>query len=312
MQPNYYPGKPPEEQPEPIKWAGKKPTPKELKQILEDHTFWTRDAFAAPGIGRKKGPPPHDMREVDIRQTDLREAVLAWVPLARADLRGVVLSGVHLYGADMCGARLYRADLRRARLISSNLRKANFEKSDLRETEVCDADLRGATLTGAKLHGADVTGVRTNRRTKFLGARGIANTHGSAKFRDRARHQEYIEELRTTWWGKWIVHPLWLIFADCGRTPWAWLAWCLAFVFFFAYAFSNWAGPGSFHIPHLPDTFQTMLYYSVVTFTTLGFGDVVPKTNAAAWWVMAEVCLGYVMLGGLISIFATKLVARRG
>ena len=53
-----------------------------------------------------------------------------------------------------------------------------------------------------------------------------------------------------------------------------------------------------------------MIYYSVVTFTTLGFGDIVPKTPAAAWWVMTEVILGYIMLGGLISIFATKLSRR--
>jgi hypothetical protein len=53
-----------------------------------------------------------------------------------------------------------------------------------------------------------------------------------------------------------------------------------------------------------------MIYYSVVTFTTLGFGDIVPKTNLAALLVMAEVILGYVMLGGLISIFATKLARR--
>ena len=35
------------------------------------------------------------------------------------------------------------------------------------------------------------------------------------------------------------------------------------------------------------------------------------KTHQAARWVMAEVILGYIMLGGLISIFANKL-ARRG
>ncbi len=53
-----------------------------------------------------------------------------------------------------------------------------------------------------------------------------------------------------------------------------------------------------------------MAYYSVVTFTTLGFGDVIPTTQVAAYWVMAEVILGYIMLGGLISIFANK-VARQ-
>lgn len=54
----------------------------------------------------------------------------------------------------------------------------------------------------------------------------------------------------------------------------------------------------------------TALYYSVVTFTTLGFGDVTPRTPLAAMFVMIEVIVGYVMLGILISILATK-VARR-
>lgn len=53
-----------------------------------------------------------------------------------------------------------------------------------------------------------------------------------------------------------------------------------------------------------------MIYYSVVTFTTLGFGDITPLTNEATSWVMAEVITGYVMLGGLISIFATMLARR--
>ena len=71
-------------------------------------------------------------------------------------------------------------------------------------------------------------------------------------------------------------------------------------------------GPQHFTVkPPLPNDFISMIYYSVVTFTTLGFGDITPKTHEAAMWVMAEVILGYVMLGGLISILATKL-ARSG
>jgi hypothetical protein len=54
----------------------------------------------------------------------------------------------------------------------------------------------------------------------------------------------------------------------------------------------------------------TFYYYSVVTFTTLGFGDVVPKDLWAEIAVTAEVITGYIMLGGLISIFATKFIPK--
>ena len=60
----------------------------------------------------------------------------------------------------------------------------------------------------------------------------------------------------------------------------------------------------------LPFDWITMLYYSVVTFTTLGFGDITPKTHIGALLVMVEVVIGYIMLGGLIYILATKLARR--
>ena len=58
--------------------------------------------------------------------------------------------------------------------------------------------------------------------------------------------------------------------------------------------------------------FFTAFYYSIVTFTTLGFGDVTPKPAEAylQFLVTIEVILGYVMLGGLISILSTKLARR--
>lgn len=56
---------------------------------------------------------------------------------------------------------------------------------------------------------------------------------------------------------------------------------------------------------------MTTFYYGVVTFTALGFGDFVPRSLTAALFVMVGVVTGYIMLGGLIRIFANKL-ARRG
>ena len=56
--------------------------------------------------------------------------------------------------------------------------------------------------------------------------------------------------------------------------------------------------------------FWKSFYFSIVTFTTLGFGDVVADNTAARILVTLEVIFGYVMLGGLISIFANKLASR--
>ena len=47
-----------------------------------------------------------------------------------------------------------------------------------------------------------------------------------------------------------------------------------------------------------------------VTLTTLGYGDVLPKTPTAQVLAMLEVVTGYVMLGGLLSIFSSKMARR--
>ena len=55
-------------------------------------------------------------------------------------------------------------------------------------------------------------------------------------------------------------------------------------------------------------TFKNLI--KIVTFTTLGFGDVVAANTFARILVTLEVMFGYIMLGGLISIFANKLASR--
>ena len=53
-----------------------------------------------------------------------------------------------------------------------------------------------------------------------------------------------------------------------------------------------------------------LLYFSLVTLTTLGYGDILPVSVAAQMLVVLEVSIGYVMLGGFISILSNKLARR--
>jgi len=107
-----------------------------------------------------------------------------------------------------------------------------------------------------------------------------------------------------------ITYFFWWLFADCGRSLKRWTFWSILMATGFAYKYFI-LGTEAFRIVgNLKHSFETMLYYSIVTFTTLGFGDITPQTKVAARWVMAEVILGYIMLGGLISILAVKLARR--
>jgi uncharacterized protein YjbI with pentapeptide repeats len=109
-----------------------------------------------------------------------------------------------------------------------------------------------------------------------------------------------------------IISFVWWLFADYGRSI---LRWAIVSAFIaaaFGLVYWQILGVGQFIYAEGAQLSEgwRCFYYSIVTFTTLGLGDVVPKTDAASIWVAVEVILGYVMLGGLISIFAVK-VARR-
>ena len=106
-----------------------------------------------------------------------------------------------------------------------------------------------------------------------------------------------------------LMFFLWWLTSNYGKSILLWAFWSIALALTFAGIFYS-LGPKAFEISILEWNIETVIYYSVVTFTTLGFGDVTPCTQTAAWWVTLEVIIGYVMLGGLISIFATKMARR--
>jgi hypothetical protein len=111
------------------------------------------------------------------------------------------------------------------------------------------------------------------------------------------------------------MHFIWWLFADCGRSIFRWALWSILFAVLFAVIYHNiyyLNDPTYFNQTHIYKERPSLsfLYYSVVTFTTLGFGDIVPKPGWLQFWVMLEVILGYIMLGGLISILANKLARR--
>jgi hypothetical protein len=55
------------------------------------------------------------------------------------------------------------------------------------------------------------------------------------------------------------------------------------------------------------DSWVTAIYFSVVTFTTLGFGDISPATELAKFIVVLEVILGYVILGSFTLLLGRKV-----
>lgn len=268
-----------------------------------------------PYVSTRRGPK--------FREADLTDARLVGTYCYRSDFSDAKLirtdlTQAYLSDADLCGADLSCNNLSEAVLVNAHLEGANLSRANLAGAQMVHADLSNSRLSGANIKGAnleaanlanaEVEGIRYDRKGRYRGVR-VASCYGSSRFKRFAQDQDFIEELKD---GHPLRYYLWLLLTDCGRSLMRVFCWSLGLVVLFGLGFYG-LGEEAFNVTNkdsLGWNLFTVIYYSLVTFTTLGFGDITPRTHMAASLVMLEVVLGYLMLGMLISILADK-VARR-
>jgi len=288
-----------------------------------------------------------NLEEADLSGANLVEARLAGADLREAELTGAYLWNADLSGANLWEADLSAADLRYAELSGANLNEADLSGANLWDVDLSGANLEKAKLAGANIEGVlytrDEVFDRLKRRwiPRLLGQRPAGITRfdhldtTGVDFSRNALLKRYIEDYqfiqafrKKNWAYHWILYPLWKGTSDCGRSLSVWTLWAVfqitAFALLYAGAFYpakvpalirdllGWAipqmdvDPAKYH-----KGFWTPFHYSLATFTTSSFyGDVQLKDGAALFWNSLEVVLGYLMLGGLISIFTNRLAQR--
>ena len=143
--------------------------------------------------------------------------------------------------------------------------------------------------------------------TAFYIDSSVIDDVGNAHFKRHVADQQYVRafEMRHRFWA-----VAWRPSSDYGRSLGMWAVWIVLLSLLYG-AVYGLIPHGFYFPPAAPESgFFAMWYYSVVTFTTLGFGDIGPLTGLARVLTIVEVGTGYVMLGGLISILANKLARR--
>lgn len=188
---------------------------------------------------------------------------------------------------------------------SANLTLTNFDKCNLEE-----ADFRSSWISSISLAGTDLGFIKYNNKTDFYNV-DVQNIDGASNplFLSFIRRNQYLKNFKNANKTNAIVYYIWLAISDCGQSffRWTFASICICLLFGVIYT----SIPEYFIIANnrTPTNF-TFYYYSVVTFATLGFGDIVPKNILSEIIVTIEVVIGYIMLGGLISIFATKFIPK--
>ena len=247
----------------------------------------------------------------DLSGADLTDAAGHHAVFGRASLSDAILFGASLEDATFAHADLSNADLRAAHLDRARLREAKLVGTDLTRAQLLEADLTRADLTGTTFRDVDLRRSRVKAVTGFSTADWIGvdvmdvDYAGAYMVRRTIMDQNYLYEFRHKNRLNSYIYQIWWITSDCGRSFVRWATWTFAIAVLFALAYTR------LEMDYGPyETVLSPLYYSVVTLTTLGFGDALPAGPVAQALSMAEVVIGHVMLGGMLSIFATKMGRR--
>jgi hypothetical protein len=229
-------------------------------------------------------------------------------------------------GANLKGASCHFVEFENTDMFSANLKK----------TQLYDANLKGAQLTQANLEKAELVRVIVDGSTLIWNSTVDRDTDfrgvGLDSCRiDPATRQLLEYNIRRKNWEEWYLNhrflkwPVWLfwLISDYGLRTWRIIVTFFALAFIFAivyYLCGRISTPGvvenlfvdrnGIMVPSWLVPLRT-LYFSIVTMTTLGFGDM--YANAQSIWghilLSLQVILGYVLLGALVTRFAVLFTA---
>ena len=247
------------------------------------------------------------------------------------DFQGACLDGAMIRQAQLPGAAFFNG---------TSLRGAVFKRSSLNEADFSDAFLQGATLVDAKIKGArffksHLEGANLNYavvdgetliaecwidRNTMLKNVGLASARidwelrQSLEYNIRRKTWEewYGRTSRWEWPFKKAVQAFWWM-SDYGHDTWQVVKSFLLLSFLFAVVYYTcgfvWS-PGP--VANLFRTCRTpvpgwlvpfrAVYFSVVTMTTLGFGDMHANSESLLGHLLLalQVLLGYLLLGALV------------
>ncbi|HUW19794.1 MAG TPA: pentapeptide repeat-containing protein [Sedimentisphaerales bacterium] len=275
------------------------------------------------------------LEDAHFQGTDLGNSYLEGAMMARAHLEDANLSGAHLEGAD-----LTRAHLEHANLMYSHLRDAVVKYTHLERAFFVEAHLEGAHFEQAIVDGSTLLWhCHVDRHSDFrgVGLEGIRIDPGTKQLLEyNVRRMNW-----EAWYGgqpgfvRWLVKRFWRI-SDYGlstiRIIKTFFKWTLLFaVIYYAWGFVDYYFVGIKDHPGIVSELFVLegggeavsvylvpfraVYFSIVTMTTLGFGDM--YANAHGFFrglfgnvlLALQVILGYVLLGALVTRVAVLFTA---
>ena len=248
--------------------------------------------------------------------------------------RGVCMRNADLYRANLQGAHMFRADLRGGSLMKADCREANLNFSDLRDTNLLGTRIEGARIdniqwgvqlrqqkqacAALKARQADKAADAFEQAEEICrGLRKVSEQQGLFELAGRFFYEEML--MRRYQMPKpsfqrsisWLVD----IFCGYGEKPLRVILFSLQMITALALCYFLLGIRDGDQLVMLDTTasvstnllnFLTSLYFSIVTFTTLGYGDLVPVGPSRIFAAM-EAFMGSFTLALFVVVFVKKM-----
>lgn len=265
--------------------------------------------------------------------------------LQKANLSGINLVNIgHKHGFDLSESDFYRANLTGAHLFNLKLNNGSLMKADMRESNLHCADLEGTNLLGTKLHEAKLDNLNVGGKLyqerqaeahllkgektqaidnyeqaeevyrqlrKCAENQGLFNLAGRYSYRERVVHRKQLSR----WTAKWLFSHVMDLLCGYGEKPENTITFSILLIFTCALGYFFF-GVNYYNDPIVFDadagffdnlsTFFMALYYSVVTFTTLGYGDITPF-GITRFIAVIEAFLGSFTIALFVVVFVKRM-----
>ena len=266
-----------------------------------------------------------------LSRAELQKAVLIGANLQGADLVGTNLQGAILPGANLQGANLPGANLQGANLSGANLQGADLSNSNLKyaifdeKTILTDVNFFQCTLDGSTIKNAyknmdkEVIQVRTTEKKKnyseareiYILLKNYFNREGmhdiSGKYFVQEKKMERILNKKRKEWGKYFLNIFLDIVSGYGEKPLN--AIICSLIIILGSADIYWLFNGIMAANNkvtFGGTFFESFYFSLNTFATLSYGDLMPKAGFFRIIASFEALMGGALTAIFIFIFARK------
>lgn len=269
-----------------------------------------------------------EAEDVDLAGADLSHSDLTAANLNRANLTGASLEKANLASADLEEAHLLRGELSGARLWHAMLKNTNLAESNLQE-----ADFLKAVFSNVKLWHVRLDDARSLTRHNFAGrtpidergplsaseayrllkqyfiAKGRYDDASWASFKEKQLERKYLLQNKSL---AYLSSLLMALLCGYGEKPYRVIMSSAVIIFLYSFIYA------ALNILKVPVDYSSIrlslwdyIYFSVVTFTTLGFGDLTPRMEPFFQMLVgSEAFIGGFMIGLFVFTLARKYAAR--